>query len=435
MNQYYSEYKRKLTSPDKAVEYIGNGETIINSMSFAEPPALLAAIARVVREKDLTGIKIYSLLPLKHSAETVLAPDLCNNITGYTWFVGSLERGLVRTGLNYFIPCYLHQIPRLIEDHMDVDTLITTVSPMDDSGYFSLGLSNGYLLSAAKKSKKIILEVNENMPRVFGDCQIHISEIEAVVENHVPLLELPILDSKPEDDAIGKYIVQEIPDGATIQLGIGGLPNVICRYLANHKDIGIHTELLTPGMIDLIEKGVATGRKKNLKPGKHIFTVASGNKKMYDFMNNNPSMESYSSDYVTDPAVIARNDNMIAVNAVLEVDLLGQCNAEYLKGSTFSGTGGQLDFVRGAFNSKGGKSIHAFYSTAKNGEISRIVPRFKSGAVITSPRADTHYVCTEYGIVNLKGKSTRERVLALISIAHPKFRDGLLKEAEEMYLM
>lgn len=226
-----------------------------------------------------------------------------------------------------------------------------------------------------------------------------------------------------------------VPDGATLQLGIGGLPNAVTANLMGHKDLGIHTEVFGPGMVDLIKNGVVTGRRKNTHPLKNVFTVAQGTREMYDFMNDNPSMESYPVSYTNDPAVIAKNDNVISINSVLEVDLLGQCNAEFLGGSQFSGTGGQLDFVRGAFNSKGGKSILAFYSTAQKGQISRVVPRFETGAVVTTPRMDTHYLVTEYGVANLKGKSTRDRALDIIGLAHPRFRDDLLKDAENMYLI
>jgi itaconate CoA-transferase len=255
------------------------------------------------------------------------------------------------------------------------------------------------------------------------------------VENDVPLLELRLADPKPEDDIIGPAIAAMVPDGATLQLGIGNLPNAVSRYLSDHADLGIHTELFTDGMVDLIEKGVVTGRKKTLHPRKHVFTTAAGTKRMYEFLDDNPSMESYPASYVCSPGIIAKNDAMISINSVLEVDLLGQANAEFLEGSTFSGTGGQLDFVRGAFASKGGKSILAFYSTAKGGEISRVVPRLPTGSVVTTPRADADYFATEYGIVTLKGKSTRQRALSIISIAHPRFRDELMLEAENMYLV
>ncbi len=435
MSVYTAEYRQKLTTPDKAVASIENGSTIVHGLTTAEPPALLAAIADRVRADELKDLKIYSFNPQKHVAETVFAPDLCDCIQAYSWFVSGSDRPKVRVGLNYFVPVYFHQVPRLIRDYMELDVTITTVSPMDKAGYFSFGTANDFTSTAARHCKRLIVEVNEHMPRVFGDSLIHISEVDAIVENHVPLLELRLPEQKPEDQAIGEAIAELVPDGATIQLGIGGIPNAVARYLEGHEDLGIHTELLVPGMIELIEKGVVTGRKKTLHPRKTVFTIAQGTKKMYEFMNDNPSMESYPASYVLDPSVIAQNDNMISINSILEVDLLGQCNAEFLAGAQFSGTGGQLDFVRGAFQARGGKSILAFYSTAKNGTVSRIVPRFKPGTMVTTPRMDTHYLVTEYGVVDLKGKSTRERALEIINIAHPQFREGLLREAEDMYLI
>jgi itaconate CoA-transferase len=435
MSIYGSQYRQKLTTAQKAVEKIENGSTIVHGLTIAEPPALLAAIADRARSGDLKNISIFSLLPLQHAAKTVLAPDLSDCIQAYSWFVSASDRALVKVGLNYFVPNYFHQIPRLCRDFMDIDVTITTVSPMDKTGYFSFGTANDFTSTAARHCKMLVVEVNENMPRVFGDSLLHISEVDAIVENHVPLPEMIPQEPKPEDEIIGRYIAEMVPDGATIQLGFGGIPNAVAYSLVGHKDLGIHTEVFCPSMVDLIEKGVVTGRRKTLHRRKNVFTVAQGIKRMYEFMNDNPSMESYPVSHTNDPAVIAQNDNMISINSILEVDLTGQCNAEFLAGSQFTGTGGQLDFVRGAFNSHGGKSILALYATAKKGEISRVVPRFATGTVVTTPRMDTHYVVTEFGVVNLKGKSTRERALDIISIAHPKFRDELLREAENMYLI
>lgn len=435
MSTYTAEYRQKLTTPQRAVEGIKNGSIIVHGLANAEPPALLAAIADRARAGTLKDIKIYSLLPLQHAADTVLAPDLSDCIQAYSWFLSGSNRALVKVGLNYFVPNYFHQVPRFCRDFMQIDVTITTVSPMDRAGYFTYGTANDYTSTAARYCKRLIVEVNEHMPRVFGDSLLHISEVDAVVENHVPLLEVPPVEPKPEDEIIGRFIAEMVPDGATIQLGYGGIPNIIAYQLMDHKNLGIHTEVFGPGMADLIEKGVVNGRKKNLNQRKHVFTTALGTRKMYEFMNDNPSIESYPVSYTNDPAVIAQNDNVVSINSVIEVDLLGQCNAEFLAGSQFSGTGGQLDFVRGAFNSRGGKSILAFHSTAEDGTISRVVPRFSQGTVVTTPRMDTHYLVTEHGVVNLKGKSTRDRALDIISIAHPKFRDDLLREAENMYLL
>lgn len=435
MNSYVSEYRRKLTTAEKAVERIESGVTITHGLASAEPPMLLAAIADRARAGGLKDIKVFSMLPQQHAIETVLAPDLSDCIQAYSWFVSGAERHRVKVGLSYFVPNYFHQLPKIIRDFMHIDVTVTTVSPMDKAGYFTFGAVNDYTSTAARNCKTLIVEVNENMPRVFGDSLLHISEVDAVVENSVPLMELTPPKAKPEDEIIGRYVSEMVPDGATLQLGIGGIPNAVAYHLKDHKDLGIHTELFCSSMVDLIEAAVVTGRRKTIHPRKNVFTNAWGTKKMYDFINDNPSMESYPVSYTNDPAVIAQNEHFVSINSILEVDLLGQCNAESLAGSQFSGTGGQLDFVRGAFNSHGGKSILAFYSTASNGEVSRVVPRLGAGSVVTTPRMDTHYLVTEYGAVNLKGKSTRERALDIISIAHPKFRDNLLHEAENMYLI
>ena len=435
MNIYAAEYKKKLTTPEKAVMRIKNGDTIVHGASVSEPPALLNAIANRAREGKLNNIKLYSSLPMEHAAKTVLAADLSDCIQAHSWFVTTSDRAKVKIGLSYYVPNYVHQIPRLISEFMQVDIMATTVSPMDKAGYFTFGAVNDYTSAAARNSKNLIVEVNEHMPRVFGDSLLHISEVDAVVENHIPLLEIVPPEPKKEDAIIARYIADMIPDEATLELGIGSLPNAIAVYLKDHKDLGIHTGVFVPAMMDLILKGVVTGSKKTIHRRKHVFSVAQGTKRMYGFINDNPSMEIHPASYVEDPVVIAQNDKMISVNSVIEVDLTGQCNAEYMVGSQFSGAGGQLDFVRGAFNSAGGKSIQTFYSTARNGKVSRVVPRLESGTVVTVPRMDTHYLATEYGVINLKGKSTRERALDIISIAHPDFRDDLLKEAEDMRLI
>jgi itaconate CoA-transferase len=431
---YKGDYQKRLTTPAKAIEYIAHESTIVHGMGTGEPPALLEAIADRIRANDLKGIKIFSLLPMKHVGRTLLAPDLSDRLSAYCWFVTGEDRELVKCGMNHFVPNEFHQIPRLLRDFMKVDVAVTTVSPMDKAGFFSFGTVNDYISTAARCAKRLIVEVNRQMPRVFGDSLLHVSEVDAIVENDLPLIEVVPAQPKPEAEAIGHIIAEMVPDGATLQLGIGGIPNAVCLHLESHKDLGVHTELFCPGMMHLIQKGMITGRRKNLHCRKHVFTNALGDRAMYEFMHDNPSMESYPVSYTNDPHVIAQNDHMISINSTIEVDILGQCNSEYLGGFEFSGTGGQLDYVRGAFNSRGGKSIIAFYSTAHGG-ISRIVPRFKPGTVVTTPRMDTHFLVTEYGAVNLKGKSTRERALDIISIAHPRFRDDLLKEAENMRLL
>jgi len=432
---YTTEYQRKLTTARRAIEPVPDTCTVVHGMAAGEPAALLEAVAERARSGGFREVKVFSLLPMAYAGRTILDPALSDVIFPHTWFVSALDRRLVRVGLNSFVPNEFHQVPRLIKEFMEIDLVITTVSPMDKAGFFTFGAVNDYISTAARHCRRLVVEVNPNMPRVFGDSLLHISEVDALVENEVPILEVVPAEPKPEAETIGRAIAEMIPDGAAIQLGVGGIPNAVAGYLEGHKDLGIHSELFCPGMMRLIQKGVINGRRKNLHPRQHVFTNALGDREMYDFMHDNPSMASHPVSYTNDPHLIAQNDNLISINSTLEVDLLGQCNSESLGGHQFSGTGGQLDFVRGAFNSRGGKSFITLYSTAKDGEVSRVVPRFEAGTVVTTPRMDTHYLATEYGVVNLKGKSTRERALAVISLAHPRFRDELLREAENMYLL
>ena len=333
---YRQAYRRKLTTLGQAVAPIKDSATIMHGMANGEPPALLAAIANRVRQGDLKDLHIFTFLAMANAAATILSPDLAGLIHNHCWFVTGAERDQVRTGKHLFVPNQFHQIPRLIRDFMEVDVTVTTVSPMDRSGFFSFGTVNDFITTAARHCRRLIVEVNRHMPRVFGDSLLHVSEVDAIVEHDAPLAELIPAAPKPEAETIGRHI--------------------------------------------------------------------------------------------------AANDNMISINSTLEVDLLGQCNSEYLGGFEFSGTGGQLDYVRGAFNSKGGKSIIAFYSTTHGGEVSRVVPRFAAGTVTTTPRMDTHYLVTEYGAVNLMGKSTCERANEIVKLAHPKFRDSLMEEARKMCL-
>lgn len=434
MQIYRDEYLRKLTTAEGAIGCVKDGDNIVHGVTIAEPPALLRAIADRARAGDVKEVFIYSFNPQKHAAETYLALDIQDRIYAKSWFLSPSARKLAAVGVVQFIPSYLHQVPKFLRENMTVDVCVTTVSPMDKAGYFSFGTANDLTSTAARLAKKLVLEVNKNMPRVFGDSLIHISEVDAVVENHVPLMQLPAPRSKEQDAIIGRLVAEIIPDKAVLQLGIGALPNAICPFLENHKDLGIHSELFGPGMKDLIVKGVITGRAKSLHPRRHVFSVSYGTDDTFAFMNDNPSMASFPSDYVMNPAVIAQNDNMVAVNSIIQVDLTGQCNAEYLAGHEYSGTGGQLDFVRGAYAAKNGLSVMTFYSTARNDSISRVVPYLDKNAAVSTPRMDVHYLCTEFGLVNLKNKSVGERAMAIISLAHPNFRDELIREAEKMRL-
>jgi itaconate CoA-transferase len=344
-------------------------------------------------------------------------------------FLSPIERALLQRGEAEgrvpieFVPVAFSESSRLLSERVDLDTFVTTVSPMDRNGWFTFGTSNDYATTAARSAKRLIVEVNPNMPRMFGDSLLHISEVDAIVENDAPLFEAAYPEAAAEDETIAALVAAMIDDGACIQMGIGTLPNAVCARLAGHRDLGIHTELMTPALASLIQCGAVTNRRKTTYPGRSVFTFAMGDKAFYDFIDDNPSMHSAPVQIVNDPRHIAKNDNVVSVNATLQVDLGGACNSEHMLGRQYSGSGGQLDFVRGASASKGGKSIIACHSTAKDGTVSRIVPRLEGP--VTTPRNDTHIVATEYGWVDLKGKSLRERAEALIGIAHPRFRDEL----------
>jgi itaconate CoA-transferase len=434
-------YQSKLTVPDQAVASIPSGSKLSMGMAMAEPPALLKALADRAATGRIEDLKVYYFESTRIAGETILRYELIDRIRPYCMFISATERALIKRGvedggrkvINY-VPNNFHQTPRLLIDEIGIDTFVCTVSPMDRHGYFSFGTGNDYSTKVARVAKRLIIEVNENMPRVFGEgAELHISEVDAIVENHVPLLELPSRAPTPEDEVIGRIIAGMVPDGACLQMGVGALPNLVCTALRDRNDLGIHTEALCPGLIDLTQTGVVTNQRKAMDRGKTVFTFAMGQKAMYDFIDNNPAIESRPVDYVNDPRVIAQNDNVISINATIEIDLTGACNSEHMLGHQYSASGGQLDFVRGAYASKGGKSIIAARSTAAKGKVSRIVACFEGP--VTTPRIDMHYVVTEFGAVTLKGLSSTERAKALIALAHPEFRDGLMASAKELHLV
>ena len=433
-------YRSKLTDAASAVRPIASGSSVSMGMAMSEPPALLGALAERAREGSISAVKLYYYESTSIAGGTVLDYSLNERIQPYCMFMTGVERKLIKRGLEEnrkvvsYVPSTFHQAPRLLVDHIGIDTFLVTVAPMDRHGYFSLGLGNDYSSSVARAAGRLIVEVNAAMPRVQGaGAAIHVSEVDAIVENDVPLLELPVRAGSREDEVIGRTIADMVPDGACLQMGVGALPNLVCGNLGTRNDLGIHTEALCPGMIDLMEAGVVTNRRKALDRGRSIYTFAMGQKRMYDFLDGNPGVESRPVDYVNDPRVIAQNDRVISVNATLQVDLTGACNAEHLLGHQYSASGGQLDFVRGAYASKEGKSIIACHATAAKGKVSRIVPRLDGP--VTTPRIDTQIVVTEHGWIDLKGRSSTERAEALIGIAEPAFRDGLRQVAREMHLI
>lgn len=435
MNKYQLEYNKKLTTADKALEMLENGDVIIHSMCVAEPQKLLNAYADRVRTGNLEDTSVYTMIPLQHARNSYLADDVIEKINVNSMFASGFDRDRIREGLSHFVPNEFYQVPRFASEFIDINVAMITVSPMDEHGFFTFGVSNDYITLAARKAKKLIVEVNPNMPRVFGDSILHIRDIDAIVENDSELLDFLPHKADPMSEIIGDKLAEMIPNGATIQLGVGSIPSAVAHKLVNHKNLGIHTEVFCPEMIQLIEAGAATGKYKTIHPRKHTFTFAQGNKELYDFINNNQSVESYPVSLLNDPKIIEKQHKMVSINGTLQVDLFGQCNSEYLNGSQYSATGGQLDYVRGAFNSKGGMSIIAFVSATKNNSISRVVARLDAGTVVTVPRADVHYLATEYGVANLKGKNLKERAEIMISLAHPDFRDELLYEAKQMKLI
>jgi itaconate CoA-transferase len=433
-------YRSKLTTPDQAMASIASGSKLSMGMAMAEPPALLKALADRAEAGQIEALKVYYFEATSIAGKTILRYELNEHIQPYCMFVSATERALIKRGMEdggrkiiNYVPSNFHQAPRLLTEEIGIDTFVCTVSPMDRHGYLSFGTGNDYSTKVARAAGRLIVEVNENMPRVYGaGAELHISEVDAIVENHVPLLELPIRPAAPADEAIARTVAGLVQDGACLQMGVGALPNLVCAALKERNDLGIHTEALNPGLVDLISAGVVNNQRKTIDRHKTVFTFAMGQKAMYDFLNDNPAVESQPVDYVNDPRVIARNDNVISINATIQIDLTGACNSEHMLGHQYSASGGQLDFVRGAFASKGGKSIIAAQSTAAKGKVSRIVARLDGP--VTTPRIDTHYVVTEYGAVNLKGLSSTERANALIGLAHPDFRDALTESAWELHL-
>lgn len=428
------QYQQKLRSAKEAVNLIPSTAVISMGMRVSTPPALCHALAERAKSGDLKEVKVYYLRCGDVALKTIFQEELLHIIRPYSSMMSKGEVELAERGYALgkkhinFVPISFSRYPCTIKSITKLDAFIVTVSPMDQFGYFNLGTNGDYAIELARYANKLIVEVNENMPRTAGSTLIHVSEIDAIVENTTALLEEPSKPASELDRQIGHHITSLIPNGATIQMGIGGVPNAVCEQLGDHKDLGIHTEVITSGMIGLIQKGVVTNANKTLNPFVNVFTFAIGDKHLYDFINNNPSMFCLPVSYVNEPNVIGKNNMMTSVNAFIEIDFSGQVNAEFI-GHQFSGVGGQLDFIRGVHYSEGGKTIIASSSTAKQGTLSRIVPRLSS--IATDTRLDIDYVVTEYGVAQLKGRSTTERTRQLIKIAHPAFREQLEQQAKQ----
>lgn len=432
MTMVPTRWRDKVRTAEDAVALIPDGAFVAQGMAVGEPPALLDAVAARARAGGFTKLTMTTLLPLGASARSILAPDVRHVIQWRSIFAGGADRGMIASGDATYAPALFHQVPRIYREFLAIDVALIHVSRMDQHGYMSFGVGVDNSRAAVDSADIVIAQVNEHMPRVHGDAWVHASEIDALVEHSAPLAELPVPPVHAEDEAMGKIIAGMIPNGATIQLGIGGVPSAVARALMGHEGLGIHTEMFVDPMVDLIEAGVVTNQRKTFHRGKTVFTFAAGSRRMYEFLDDNPTVEAHPVCYTNAPANIARNAGLVSVNSTIEIDLTGQCCSESMGSTQWSGTGGQHDFARGAFDSPGGKSIIAFYSTAKKGEVSRVVPTLRPGAVVTTPRTEVHWVVSEHGSACLKGKSTAERATALIGLAHPKFRNELTAEAKRL---
>jgi butyryl-CoA:acetate CoA-transferase len=437
MKDVYADYKDKLISPDEAASYVKSGDKIFYSEFVLFPEVLDEALAKRIHLLD--NIDLRSLC-FTRVPKIVAADPKREHVIMNDWHFTAISRRLHDANMCNYIPLSYHQGPRTIRKYREFDVTFLTAAEMDKNGYFNYGLSNSMTSAILSKSKLIIVEVNKSVPYCYGGNSesVHISKIDYIVEgNNSPLAEIKPQAPKDVDRRIAEHIMKEIEDGACLQLGIGGLPNLIGQMIADSdlKDLGIHTEMLVDSCVDLYNAGRITGKKKSVDLFKMTYTFAMGTKKLYDFLDHNPTCASYPVNYVNDPRMIALNNKVIAINNAIEVDLYGQVCSESVGLQQKSGTGGQLDFIFGAFQSKGGKGIISLSSTYtdKDGKLhSRIVPFVEPGSIVTVPRSIVQYVATEYGIIQLKGKSTWERAEALISIAHPQFREELIGQADKM---
>jgi len=427
-------YNRKVVSADDAVKAIKSGDKILIHSNCAFPSTLVEAMVK--RKDELFDIEIFHALTVGDLP--YLGPSMKGHFRLNASFIGQNSRKAVQEGLADFMPIFLYEVPQLfIKGKIQLDVALIHVSIPDEHGFCSFGVEVGLTKSGAERAKTVIALVNKNMPRTLGDSFIHINKINYIVEVDEEIRELPQNDKNLSIEQlniykqIGSHVAGLIDDGSTLQLGIGAIPEAVLKYLNNKKALGIHSEMFSDGVIELVENGVITNEMKSLHPGKIIAGFVLGTRKLYDFIHNNPLLEFHPQEYVNDPFVIAKNKKMVAINSAIEVDITGQVCSDSIGTKFYSGFGGQLDFIRGAAHSEGGKPIIALPSTTKDFKISRIVPFLKPGAGVITGRGDVHYVVTEYGIAQLFGKSIRERVKELSKIAHPNFRDDLLKYAKE----
>ncbi len=430
MKNWQEMYRGKLVSAEDAVGHIKSGYRVVVGHATGSPEILLK---KMVEKKDAyENVELVHMVSM--GASEYCLPGMERHFVHNSLFAGATTRKAIHDGRASFTVSHFSQIPRLFTERiLPVDVTLCMVSQPDEHGFCSFGVSVDYTKPAAESSKIVIAEVTPHMPRTLGDAFIHISDIDYIVEcDSKPLIMNPpkITDI---DEMIGGYCAELIRDGDCLQLGIGALPDAILRFLKNKRDLGIHTEMFSDGVVNLVEAGVVNCSKKNYHPGKMVATFFMGTEKLYKFVHDNPMVQMYPVHITNNPSLIAQNDNMLSINSTLQLDLTGQAASESIGYRQFSATGGQADFMRGAAWSKGGRSILAFHSTTSDGKISRIVSHLDEGAVVTSTRSDIHYAVTEYGIADLRGKSVPDRAKALISIAYPGFRDELKKEFHRIY--
>ena len=424
-------YKSKRITIPEAVGMVQSGQTIGVAMAASEPPGLLSELGR---QKDrLENVRTWVCLPLR-PYEYVTNPEMAGHFFVENWFYGAPDRKVHHQGRMSYVPNNLHlaSTDKLLASAGKLNVFWGTATPPDQRGFMSLSLGLVIEKQLIENADLVVLEINENLPYTLGDTQVHISEVDYVVENHVPLFELPPAAPTDAERAIGECIAELIEDGSTLQLGIGGIPNAITPFLLQRHDLGIHTEMFTDGMVDLYEAGVVTNRQKTLWKGKMVGAFALGTRKLYDFVDRNLGVEFQQGKVTNDPYVIGQNHKMISVNTALQVDIFGQVSSQSIGYKHFSGTGGQLDTHRGAQLSPGGRGIIALRSTAKDGQISTIVPILAEGAEVTVPSHDVDTVVTEYGYAEMRGRCVKDRMEALIKIAHPDFRDWLREEAHRL---
>ena len=425
-------YQKKRGTVEDAIDQVKNGDFIIVPTGVGEPPALLTALSE--QRRRFHGVKVGQILAVRKYG--YIDPETVDHVRHVAFFYGGATRTGGQQGWIDFIPSYFSEMPSMIErGQIPADVVFSMASPMDQHGYFSLSLGADYTMAAIAKARAVVLEVNPNVPFANGNCHVHISQVAALVESSEPVLEVGLPKIGPVQVAIGKYVADMIEDGSTLQIGYGGIPDAVVMQLTSKHDLGIHTEMIGDGILTLVESGAVTNRKKTYLPGKMVATFALGSKKLYQFMERNPALEIHPVDFTNDPYFAAKNDKLMAINATLQIDLLGQCGSESLGHLPYSGTGGQADFVRAANRSRGGKAFIVLPATAKDDSITRIVPTLTPGTHVSTSKNDINYVVTEFGVAQLRGKTAKQRAQELISIAHPDFRAELTESAKQMHLL